>query len=190
MRRSVSFIALALCGTLGLLAPAGAAFAQAGATTQPTEAPAATGKAGKHGRVKADKTIDIDTKLINEATAELELTADQKGKITAIMSEFAKSRRAWAAEHEAELAQLRSKARAAQESKDRASGRTAMEQIRTLESSGPQFKVAMLKVRDVLSPEQQARFDVKLLERTGSAKPAKNSERTGKPEKPSRHGKS
>ncbi|MCX5658960.1 MAG: Spy/CpxP family protein refolding chaperone [Planctomycetota bacterium] len=175
-RPSLAAISMVLVAAIAM-ASANVAFAQAGATTQPAAVPApapgaAEGKAGRHkGEAKLDRTKDHDAKLIEDATADLNLTADQKKQIAALMSDYANARKTWAAQNQSELSQLRDKAKAARDTKDTSSARTAGQQLKTLEASAPQFKVTMLKVREVLTPEQQARFDVKMLEKTGSGTP-------------------
>ena len=170
----------------------GVALAQVGATTQPAAGPAPAaveGKAGRHkGEAKLDRTKDHDAKLIEDATADLNLTADQKKQIAALMSDYANARKTWAAQNQSELSQLRDKAKAARDTKDTSSARTAGQQLKTLEASAPQFKVTMLKVRDVLTPEQQARFDVKMLEKTGSGTPTRKTTKADGTPKPAKTG--
>lgn len=163
---------------LGSAAIARAADAPAAAPAPAKEAAPAGkhGKAGKVGHAKANRPDkDRDAKLIDTATADLNLTADQKSKISTLLKDFAKAKEAYLADHQAEINDLRTKAKAAQESNDKAAARDAGQKLKSLLSNAHngQFQVTVSKIRDVLTPEQQTRFDAKMLELGGQGKKMK-----------------
>lgn len=148
---------------------AGTSFAFAGEGKEGKDAKVLAGpKAGPpstqpHDNGFGDKK-HVRGEIMHDLLKDLNLTPDQETKVKAITSEAKAQHEAWRTAHGAEADALKAQMAAAREAKDEAKLKELRPKVEALMATMPKPKDTFDKIRAVLTPEQQAKFDAKIAE--------------------------
>ncbi|MCX5658147.1 MAG: Spy/CpxP family protein refolding chaperone [Planctomycetota bacterium] len=100
--------------------------------------------------------------FMHDTLKDLNLTPDQETKVKAIFAEAKTKHEAWRTAHGAEADALKAQVKAAREAKDEAKLKELRPKVDALMADMPKPKDVVDKVRAVLTPEQQTKFDAKV----------------------------
>ena len=157
--------ALLVSGSMALAEGGASGGTQSGSSDQVLAGPKTHQKGAKKdgaGDMGGGKFGEGRGEFLKETLADLNLTADQKTKIDAMMADFHQKMEAFRTANESKIQALRDQAKQARQSGDKDKAKDLMGQIEALWADAPKPKDLITNIKTVLTPDQAATLDAKI----------------------------